>query len=125
MKAIRFHEYGGPEVLKYEDVPDPQPRKHEVLVGVKACAMNHLDLWVRKGATKSPLPHINGSDIAGEVVEIGEYVTWIKPKQRVLLAPMVFCGHCEFCMSGRQNHCRNPALHQKARSSLNTPAHDW
>ena len=106
MKAIRFHQYGGPEVLKYEDVPDPQLRKDQVLVRVKACALNHLDLWVRKGTTKSPLPHINGSDVAGEVVEVGEYVTGIQKGQRVLLAPMVFCGHCQACVGGRQNQCR-------------------
>ena len=62
MKAVRIHEFGGPEVLRYEDVPDPQPRKDEVLVRVKACAMNHLDLWVRKGIPGVKLPHILGSD---------------------------------------------------------------
>ena len=74
MKAIRFHEFGGPEVLRYEDVPDPQPRKDEVLVRVKACAMNHLDLWVRKGLPGVKLPHINGSDVAGDVAaeRVGE-----------------------------------------------------
>jgi NADPH:quinone reductase-like Zn-dependent oxidoreductase len=106
MKAVRIHQYGGPEVLKYEDVPDPALRKDHVLVRVKACAMNHLDLWVRKGTTKSPLPHILGSDIAGEIVEVGEYVTGYKPGQRVLLAPMHFCNHCAQCTAGRQNMCR-------------------
>jgi NADPH:quinone reductase-like Zn-dependent oxidoreductase len=106
MKAIRFHEFGGPEVLKYEDVPDPQPRKNQVLVRVRACAMNHLDLWVRKGLPGVKLPHMLGSDVAGEVVEAGEYVTGIAKGQRVLVAPMVFCGHCRFCVSGVQNMCR-------------------
>ncbi|PYX78884.1 MAG: alcohol dehydrogenase [Acidobacteria bacterium] len=106
MKAVRIHQYGGPEVLKYEDVPDPALRKDQVLVRVKACAMNHLDLWVRKGTTKSPLPHILGSDIAGEIVEVGEYVTGYKLGQRVLLAPMHFCNHCAQCTAGRQNMCR-------------------
>lgn len=106
MRAVRMHEYGGPEVLKYEDVPDPVLRKDQVLVRVKACAMNHLDLWVRKGTTKSPLPHIPGSDVAGEIVEVGDYVTSFKPGQRVLLAPMTFCNHCAQCTSGRQNMCR-------------------
>src|SRR5919204_2482771 len=95
MKAIRFHEFGGPEVLRYEDVPDPVPRKDQVLVRVKACAMNHLDVWVRKGLPGVKLPHIPGSDVAGEIVEVGEYVTGFKPGQRVLLAPMHFCGRCE------------------------------
>ncbi len=106
MKAIRFHEFGGPEVLKYEDVPDPQLRKDHVLVRVRACAMNHLDLWVRTGLPGVKLPHINGSDVAGEVVDVGEYVTGMKKGQRVILAPMVFCGHCQFCVSGLQNMCR-------------------
>ena len=74
MKAVRIHQFGGPEVLMYEDVPDPQPRKDQVLVRVKACSLNHLDIWVRKGLPGVKLPHILGSDIAGEVVEVGEYV---------------------------------------------------
>jgi len=106
MKAARIHEFGGPEVLKYEDVPDPKPRKDQVLVRVRACAMNHIDLWIRKGLPGLKLPHILGSDIAGEVVEVGEYVTSVKSGQRVLLAPMHFCNHCLQCTSGRQNQCR-------------------
>jgi len=106
MKAVRFHQYGGPEVLKYEDVPDAKPRRDQVLIRVKACALNHLDLWLRKGVGQVPLPHINGSDVAGEVAELGEYVTDLKVGQRVLLAPMVFCNHCAFCTSGQHNFCR-------------------
>jgi NADPH:quinone reductase-like Zn-dependent oxidoreductase len=106
MKAVRIHEFGGPEVLRYEDVPDPQLRKDEVLVRVKACAMNHLDLWVRKGIPGIRLPHIPGSDIAGEIVEIGEYVPGLSTGQRVLLAPMHFCNHCAKCTAGLQNQCR-------------------
>src|SRR5258706_16421011 len=75
MKAVRIHQFGGPEVLTYEDVPDPRPRKDQVLVRVKACSLNHLDVWVRKGLPGVKLPHILGSDIAGEVAEIGEYVS--------------------------------------------------
>ncbi len=105
MKAIRFHQHGGPEVLRYEDVPDPVVRKHEVLVRVKAVALNHLDLFVRQGVPGVPLPQIPGSDISGDVVEVGEYVTDIEPGTRVLLAPMSFCGVCEKCVSGQQNFC--------------------
>ncbi len=105
MKAIRIHEFGGPEVLRYEDVPDPQLRKDQVLVRVKACAMNHLDIWVRKGLPGVKLPHILGSDVAGEIVEIGEYVTGFKTGQRVLLAPMHFCNRCAKCVAGLQNQC--------------------
>jgi NADPH:quinone reductase-like Zn-dependent oxidoreductase len=105
MKAVVMHEYGGPEVLRYEDVADPKPRKDQVLVRVRACALNHLDIWVRTGITKSPLPHIPGSDVAGEIAEVGEYVTGLRAGQRVLLAPMTFCNHCEACTAGRQNEC--------------------
>ena len=71
MKAVRIHEFGGPEVLKYEDAPDPVLRKDQVLVRIRACALNHLDIWVRGGLRGVNLPHILGSDIAGEVVESG------------------------------------------------------
>ena len=106
MKAVRIHQTGGPEVLRYEEVPDPQLRKDQVLVRVRACAMNHLDLWIRKGIPRVPLPHILGSDVAGEVVEIGEYISGFSPGERVLLAPMHFCNHCEKCTAGLQNQCR-------------------
>ncbi|HZR55974.1 MAG TPA: zinc-binding dehydrogenase [Terriglobales bacterium] len=106
MKAVRIHEFGGTEVLRYEDVADPVPRKDQVLIRVKACAMNHLDLWVRKGLPGVALPHILGSDIAGEIVEVGEYVSGFKTGQRVLLAPMSFCNHCVKCVSGLQNQCK-------------------
>ena len=105
MKAVRIHEFGGPEVLCYEDVPDAKPRKDQVLVRVRACAMNHLDLWVRKGLPGVNLPHIPGSDVAGEIVEVGKYVTGLNPGQRVLLAPMHFCNHCANCVAGLQNQC--------------------
>lgn len=106
MKAVRIHQFGGPEVLTYEDIPDPQLRKDQVLVRVKACSLNHLDLWVRKGLPGVKLPHILGSDIAGEIAELGEYVTGFEPGQRVVVAPMHFCGHCWKCVSGLQNQCR-------------------
>ncbi len=105
MKAVRIHAFDGPEVLQYEDIADPKPRKDQVLVRVRACALNHLDLWIRKGIGKVTLPHILGSDIAGEVAETGEYVTGFHPGQRVLLAPMLFCNRCPYCTSGRQNQC--------------------
>ena len=106
MKAVRIHQFGGPEVLTYEDVPDPKPRRDQVLIRVRACAMNHLDLFVRKGLPGVNLPHILGSDIAGEIVEVGEYVTRYKPGQRVLVAPLHFCNHCPKCVAGLQNQCR-------------------
>jgi len=106
MKAVRIHQFGGPEVLTYEDVPDPKPRQDQVLVRVRACALNHLDLWVRQGLPGVNLPHILGSDIAGEIVEVGEYIADLKSGQRVLLAPMSFCNRCAKCVAGLQNQCR-------------------
>ena len=105
MKAVRIHEFGGPDVLKFEGVPDPELRKDHLLIRIRACALNHLDLWVRKGLPGVKLPHILGSDIAGEVAECGEYITDVKPGTRVLLSPMLYCRHCEPCNSGRQNFC--------------------
>ena len=109
MKAVRFHEHGGPEVLKYEDAPDPVVAPHEVLVNVRACALNHLDVWARKGmpGVKIPLPHISGSDIAGEVAAVGSIVTRIRPGQRVVVSPGISCGQCASCLSGRDNLCRS------------------
>ena len=106
MKAVRIHQFGGPEVLTHEEIPDPQLRQDQVLLRVRACALNHLDLWVRKGLPGVKLPHILGSDIAGEVVATGDYVTGFTPGQRVLVSPMHYCGHCAKCMAGLQNHCR-------------------
>jgi len=106
MKAVRIHQFGAPEVLVYEEVPDPRPRKDQVLVRVKACSLNHLDVWVRKGLPGVKLPHILGSDIAGEVVEAGEYITGLSAGQRVLLSPLHFCGRCPKCLAGIQNQCR-------------------
>jgi NADPH:quinone reductase-like Zn-dependent oxidoreductase len=106
MKAVRIHQVGGPEVLTYEEIPAPEPRKDEVLVRVRACSLNHLDLWVREGIPKVKLPRILGSDVAGEIAAIGEYVTGLSIGQRVLLAPMHYCGHCPKCVAGLQNQCR-------------------
>src|SRR5271170_5268725 len=108
MKAIRFHQHGGPEVLKYEDAPEPLVRANEVLVRVKACALNRLDLWVRGGLPNVPipLPHIPGSDVAGEIVQIGADVATVKVGQKVVLAPGVTCGKCAACISGQDNRCR-------------------
>ena len=108
MNAIVFHQHGGPEVLKYEDVPKPSIRPGEVLVCVKACALNHLDLWVRRGipGVPIPLPHIPGSDVSGEIAQIGPDVTTVRVGQKVVLAPGVTCGKCAACVAGQDNHCR-------------------
>jgi NADPH:quinone reductase-like Zn-dependent oxidoreductase len=112
MKAMRFHEHGGIEVLKYEDAPEPEIQANEVLVKVKACALNHLDLWLRMGvrAWKLAMPHIVGSDISGEVVEVGALVARFKPGDRVLLSPGISCGQCEACFKGLDSACRSYTL---------------
>jgi len=109
MKAVRFHEHGGLEVLRYEDAPEPKIQANEVLVKVRACALNHLDLWLRNGVAswKLPMPHILGSDISGEVVEVGSLVTRVKPGERVLLCPGISCGRCEACFKGLDSACRD------------------
>ena len=109
MKAVVFHQHGGPEVLKYTDAPEPLIRARDVLVRVRACALNHLDLWVRGGLPNVPipLPHIPGSDVAGEIVQIGADVTTVRVGQKVVLAPGVTCGKCAACLAGLDNRCRH------------------
>jgi NADPH:quinone reductase-like Zn-dependent oxidoreductase len=105
MHAVRFHRHGGPEVLRYEEVPDPQPRPGEALVRVRACALNHLDLWERRGLPRVtiPLPHIPGSDVAGEVVSAP--ASDLGSGSRVMLQPGMSCGRCQACLEGRDNEC--------------------
>jgi NADPH:quinone reductase-like Zn-dependent oxidoreductase len=107
MKAITFTQHGTPEVLKLAEVPDPQIKANEVLVEVRACALNHLDVWVRNGlpGITIPLPHILGNDIAGIVREVGDLVTWAKPGIEVMVQPGVSCGHCAECLAGHDNMC--------------------
>ena len=108
MKAIVFRQHGAPDVLKYEDAPEPGFRANDVLVRVRACALNHLDLWVRLGLPNVPipLPHVPGSDVAGEIAKIGADVTNVRVGQKVVLAPLVSCGKCPACLAGLDNHCR-------------------
>ena len=109
MHAVRFHEHGGIDVLKYEEAPEPKIEAHEVLVKVRACALNHLDLWLRQGVGdwQLPLPHIVGSDISGEVAEVGSQVKRVKAGERVLLCPGISCGQCEMCFKGLDSACRS------------------
>lgn len=107
MKAVIFREHGGPGVLEPAEVADPKIKANEVLVEVRACALNHLDVWVRGGLpnVQIPLPHILGDDIAGVVREVGELVNWVKPGDEVMLHPGVSCGHCQACLRGQDNFC--------------------
>ena len=107
MKAVIFDKHGGPEVLRYADVEEPRARANEVLVEVRACALNHLDVWVREGlpGIEIPLPHILGNDIAGVVREVGEVGDWVRTGDEVILQPGVSCGHCRACLGGADNLC--------------------
>lgn len=97
MRAALFSEHGGPEVVRIADVPRPELRPGEVLVRVCAAAMNHLDLWARRGLPFNiPLPHIGGSDVVGIVEGTGE---------RVVVNPSLWCGHCRFCSRAQEPLC--------------------
>ena len=105
MNAVRFHEHGGPEVLRYEPAPDPVAAPGRAIVRVRACALNHLDLWQRRGLdrVRIPLPHISGSDVSGEVADAGGGP--VAAGTRVLLQPGLSCGGCHACAEGRDNLC--------------------
>ena len=87
MKAIRIHEDGGPDVLRYEDVPDPVPADGQVLVRLAAASLNHLDVWVRMGLPSVPKPRILGADGAGVVEALGSGVDGFAVGDRVVLNP--------------------------------------
>jgi NADPH:quinone reductase-like Zn-dependent oxidoreductase len=108
MKAVLFHEHGGPEVLKYTDIPAPEPQPGEVQVLLHAAALNRADLWVREGwpGLKLDYPHIPGADGAGEVSSLGEGVTNLRIGDRVVINASISCGECSLCLDGRDNLCR-------------------
>ena len=87
MKAVRIHEDGGPDVLRYEDAPDPEAGPGEVLISLRAASLNHLDLWIRQGAPSVPKPRILGADGAGTVEALGEGVGGLTEGQRVVINP--------------------------------------
>ena len=107
MKALAFHEHGGLDRLRYQDVPDPAIGPADVLVRVRACALNHLDLFVREGLPgfRLPLPFWTGCDIAGEVAQVGAAVRDVTVGDRVAVNPNLHCGRCEFCEKGEQSLC--------------------
>lgn len=109
MKAIVFSEHGGPEVLQYKEVADPEIREDEVLVRVRACALNYLDIGMRKGSSHLPvpLPHIPGSDISGEVATMGMELPGMKVGQKVIIAPGLSCRQCDTCLAGFDNLCES------------------
>ncbi|MEZ0361820.1 MAG: zinc-binding dehydrogenase [Hydrogenobacter sp.] len=109
MRAVILRSFGGVENLEYvEDFPRPEIKEDEVLVRVKAVALNHLDIWVRMGAlaVKPDLPHILGSDVSGVVEKVGSLVRNVREGDEVVLSPGLSCGVCYECLSGRDNLCR-------------------
>jgi NADPH:quinone reductase-like Zn-dependent oxidoreductase len=112
MKAIIIPQHGEPEVLQLAELPNPQPGPNEVVVRVRACALNHLDLWVRRGLSgvTFPLPLVPGSDISGEVAAVGGPSQRIHLGDKVVLAPGVACGQCSACAAGKDNECRKYTL---------------
>ena len=109
MKAVLFRQHGGPDKLSYEDLPTPTVGPEEVLVRVKACALNHLDIWIREGnpAYPMPLPHVLGSDVAGVVEQVGPHAEGVTVGQRVCISPGISCWRCDACLAGRDNFCRS------------------
>ncbi len=109
MKAVAFDRFGGPEVLEYRDLPDPVAGPDDVLIAVRACGINHLDLWVRGGlrGLDVEMPHILGNDVVGEVLSAGANVRDWKPGDRTLVLPTLSCGACESCARGDDNLCRD------------------
>lgn len=107
MKALIFREHGGLEQLAYANVPEPVVGPHEALVQVKAVALNHLDLWVRRGipGLDLALPHISGADVAGVVAVTGEEVDAAWVGRRVVINPSLACGACTYCRAGQQSLC--------------------
>lgn len=112
MKAVAFHEFGGPEVLQLEELADPQPRAGEVALRVKACALNHLDADVREGVSRFPveLPFTLGIEVVGEIEALGPGVDGFEVGERVMPYLMGTCGRCRFCTSGRESLCLTPGF---------------
>ena len=112
MKAVLFRAHGAADKLSYEDLPTPTIGLEDVLVRVKACALNHLDIWIREGNPAYPmrLPHVLGSDVAGIIEQVGAQVDSITVGQRVFVSPGISCWKCEQCLAGRDNMCRSYSL---------------
>ena len=112
MRAVRIHDHGGPETLRVDEVPEPgPPGPGELTVRVRAVALNHMDLWVRRGlpGIEQRLPFTMSCDAAGEVLETGAGAgaERFAPGDRVVLTPMLWCGRCEGCLAGEQSLCRS------------------
>ncbi len=112
MQAVTLRAHGGPEVLQLEELPVPSPGPGEVRIKVAAVALNHLDVWVRKGgpAFKLTYPHRLGADVVGTIDEVGAGVTGLAPGARAVVQPGLSCGLCAACLSGDDNLCRHYSI---------------
>ena len=109
MRAVRIHQHGGPEVVRCEPAPEPKPKANEVLIEVKACALNHLDMWVRGGlpGLTVEMPHTLGSDASGVAVAVGELCGRVKVGDRVLVAPGRSSWQTAECIRGDDHFSRD------------------
>jgi NADPH:quinone reductase-like Zn-dependent oxidoreductase len=109
MRAVRIHAHGGPEVLQVDEVPEPEPGPHDLLVRLRATSVNHRDIWMRKGhphpAYHVELPAILGIDVCGDVVEVGPEVDGFAAGDRVTANPYMHCGRCPWCIRGQFQYC--------------------
>ena len=108
MKAVAFYEHGPSDMLRYGDFPDPEPAKGEVVIDVRYCGLNHLDIWTRMGVAgkKIKLPHICGSDIVGTTRKGARF----EEGERAMVYPGISCGKCVHCRQGDENKCSQFAI---------------
>jgi NADPH:quinone reductase-like Zn-dependent oxidoreductase len=109
VRAVYLERFGGPDVLTFGDRPAPSPKPGEALVRVRACGINHLDLWVRSGlkGLEPEMPHILGNEVVGEIAELGAGITHLTVGAKTLVNPTLSCGHCAACANGDDNLCRS------------------
>jgi NADPH:quinone reductase-like Zn-dependent oxidoreductase len=112
VRAVVFHEFGGSDVLRLEDMQDPRPGPGEVTLNIAACALNHLDVDVREGTSRFPIepPHVLGLEVVGRISELGEGVEGWNVGERAMPYLMDTCGHCRFCSTGRESLCLTPGF---------------
>jgi NADPH:quinone reductase-like Zn-dependent oxidoreductase len=122
MRAVRIHAFGGPEVLRLENVPEPRPGPGELLVRLRATSVNHRDIWIRRGhphpAYRIDLPGILGIDVCGDVVDAGDDVEGFRPGDRVTASPYMQCGKCGYCVRGRFQECPSFSVYTGTNAEL-------
>ena len=110
MKAVRLYEHGDEKVLIWEDIPLPEIKEDQILVKIKAAAINHLDIWIRKGIPGISLPMVIGSDGSGVVTELGRKVDKFSIGDEVIINPLLFCGNCSSCLENKENQCNSMGI---------------